>query len=152
MAYWDTFYDLESLRREMDNMFNRAGTWRFPFSRVSFLPGRAARRYPLVNISEDKDAYYIEALAPGVNPDTLDVSVTGNLLTIAGEKNMTSTEVKAEAYHRSERAVGRFIRTVELENEVNETKVKANYKNGLLLITLPKSERAKPKQIKVNVE
>ena len=152
MAYWDTFYDLESLRREMDNMFNRAGTWRFPFSRVSFLPGRAARRYPLVNISEDKDAYYIEALAPGVNPDTLDVSVTGNLLTIAGEKNMTGTEVKAEAYHRSERAVGRFIRTVELENEVNETKVKANYKNGLLLITLPKSERAKPKQIKVNVE
>lgn len=152
MAYWETFYDLESLRREMDNMFNKnVGTWKFPFSRVSFLPGRSARRYPLVNISEDKDAYYIEALAPGVNPKTLEVSVTSNMLTIAGEKNMAGAEVKAEAYHRNERAVGKFVRTVELANEVNEAKVKADYKNGLLLVTLPKSEKAKPKQINVNV-
>ena len=152
MAYWDTFYNLESLRREMDDMFSNMGTWRFPFSRVSFLPGRAARRYPLVNVNEDKDAYYIEALAPGVNPKTFDVSVTGNMVTIAGEKNMAASEVKAESYHRNERAVGKFVRTVELANEVNEGKVKADYKNGLLLVTLPKSEKSKPKQITVNVK
>jgi HSP20 family protein len=151
MAYWDTFYDLESLRREMDNIVDNMGTWRFPFSRVSFLPGRAARRYPLVNVNEDKDAYYIEALAPGVNPKTFDVSVIDNMVTIAGEKNMAAPEVKAESYHRNERAVGKFVRIVELANEVNEAKIKADYKNGLLLVTLPKSEKAKPKQITVNV-
>jgi len=151
MAYWDTFYELDSLRREMGNIFENMGTWRFPFSRDSFLPGRAARRYPLLNVSEDKDAYYIEALAPGVNPKTFDVSVTGNMVTIAGEKNMGASEVKAESYHRNERAVGKFVRTIELANEVNEAKVKAGYKNGLLLVTLPKSEKAKPKQITVNV-
>ena len=151
MAYWDTFGELDSLRREIDNIFGSVGTWRFPFSRVSFLPGRAARRYPLVDVNEDKDTYYVEALAPGVNPKTLNVSVVGNALTITGEKNMAGAEVKAESYHRNERAVGKFVRTVELANEVDEAKVKADYKNGLLLVTLPKSERAKPKKIAVNV-
>jgi HSP20 family protein len=153
MAYWDPFREMEKLRSEFDRLFGTLGEWSFPFSRVSFLPGRAARQYPLVNISEDKDNYYIEAMAPGVNPKSVDLSVVNNRLTISGEKLMAGAgiEVSPESYHRSERAAGGFNRTVELPTEVDPDKVKADYKNGLLLVTLPKSEKAKPKQITVNV-
>ena len=152
MAFTDNFHELDALRREMDRIFDSmGGTWSFPFSQISFLPGRAARSYPLINVNEDKDAYYIEALAPGVDPDSMDVSVVGNTLSIAGEKNMKSPDIKPEAYHRNERAAGKFVRTLELPNEVDSGQVKADYKNGLLLVTLPKSEKAKPKQISVNV-
>ena len=152
MAYMDNFYELDALRKEMDKIFDSmGGAWTFPFSKISFLPGKAARSYPLINVNEDKDAYYIEALAPGVDPTSMDVSVVGNTLSIAGEKNMKSSDIKPEAYHRNERAAGKFIRTLELPNEVDAGKVKADYKNGLLLVTLPKSEKAKPKQISVNI-
>ena len=153
MAYWDSLPEMEALRREFDRVFNVPETRRPPFSRVSFLPGRAARRYPMINLSEDKDNYYVEALAPGVNPKNLNVSVVHNTLTLAGEKLMVEegTGVKTEAYHRNERAAGNFVRTVELPAEGDENKVKADYKNGLLLVTLPKHEKAKPKQINVNV-
>ena len=153
MAYWEPFREMEKLRSEFDRLFSTLGEWSFPFSRVSFLPGRAARQYPLVNISEDKDNYYIEAMAPGVNPKSVDLSVVNNRLTISGEKLMAGAgiEVSPESYHRSERAAGGFNRTVELPTEVDPDKVKADYKNGLLLVTLPKSEKAKPKQITVNV-
>ena len=151
MAQWDPFQEIEALRREMDRVFSNTGTQTLPFSRASFLPGRAARRYPMVNVSEDKDNYYVEALAPGVDPNNLDLSVVRNTLTISGEKLRSGAEVKPDAYHRNERAVGRFVRTVELPAEVDETKVKADYTNGLLLVTLPKHEKAKPKQITINV-
>jgi len=137
MAYWDSFLELDELRKEMDRAFDNLETRRHSFSRISFLPGKAARSYPLINVNEDKDNYFVEALAPGVNPETVDVSVTGSILSIAGEKHMAGRNVKPEAYHRNERAVGKFVRTVELPNEVEETKVKADYKNGLLLVTLP---------------
>ena len=71
-------------------------------------------------------------------------------LTIKGEKPGLA-QVSAEAYHRNERAAGRFVRTIELPAEVEGAKVHADYRNGLLLVTLPKSERAKPKQIPISV-
>jgi HSP20 family protein len=118
--------------------------------RTAFLPGTAARRYPLVNLSEDADNLYVEALAPGVDPKSLDLSVVQGRLTIHGEKPGLE-QVTAEAYHRNERAAGRFQRVIELPVAVDADRVKADYKDGLLLITLPKSEAAKPKQITVNV-
>jgi len=153
MAYWDTFRQMQNLRSEFDLLFSTLGGWSLPFSRASFLPGRAARQYPLVNISEDKDNYYIEAMAPGVNPKAVDLSVVDNRLTISGEKLMAGAgiEVSPESYHRSERAAGGFNRTVELPTEVDADRVKADYKNGLLLVTLPKSEKVKPKQVTVKV-
>ena len=150
MAQWNPFQEMEALRKEMDRLFGTIGSQTLPFARASFLPGRAARRYPLVNISEDKDTYYVEALAPGVDPNNLNLSVIRNTLTISGEKLRVGAEVKPDAYHRNERAAGRFVRTVELPAEVDEAKVKADYKNGLLLVTLPKHEKAKPKQVAIN--
>jgi len=145
---WQT---LEALRRELDRVFDETGTRNEPFFRTAFLPGRAARRYPLTNLYEDKDTLYLEALAPGVDPATLDLKVVDNTLSIVGEKRRVAGDVKPEAFHRSERATGKFVRHLQLPVEVDEDKIRADYKDGLLIVTLPKAEKAKPKQIAVQV-
>lgn len=142
------FRELENLRRDMNRMFE--SFFGAPAFRFAFLPGRAARRYPLVNIYEDKDNVYIEALAPGLDINSLNVTVVRNSLTISGEKPVSEPSIEPEAYHRNERAAGKFVRTIELPVDVKEEDVKAEYKNGLLLITMPKAEEVKPKQIKVS--
>ncbi|RMF87197.1 MAG: Hsp20/alpha crystallin family protein [Nitrospinota bacterium] len=149
---WDPLRQMEELRREIDRAFEEFGMRTQPFSPLAFLPGRAARRYPLINLYEDRDAVYVEALAPGVDPASFDLSVVRNVLTIAGEKRGVPEEVKPEAFHRNERAAGKFVRHVQLPVEVDEGQVKADYKNGMLIVTLPKAERAKPKQITVHVD
>jgi len=151
MAQWNPWQEMEALRREIDGAFGRAGLQMPPLFRTAFLPGRAAREYPLVNLYEDKDTVYIEALAPGLDPASLNVSVIRNTLTLSGEKPRVTTEVKPEAFHREERAAGKFVRSLELPAEVDENRVKADYRNGLLLVTLPKAEKTKPRQINVQV-
>jgi len=151
MAEWNPWQGLDALRREIDRAFEDFGFRPEPFSRAAFLPGRAARRYPLINLHEDRDNVYIEALAPGVDPASLSLNVLRNVLTISGEKRWVPGDIKPEAFHRSERATGKFVRNIELPGEVDENKVKADYENGLLKVTLPKAEQAKPKQISVQV-
>jgi HSP20 family protein len=151
MAEWNPWQGLDVLRRDIDRAFEDFGFRTEPFSRAAFLPGRAARRYPLVNLHEDQDNVYIEALAPGVDPASLSLSVLRNVLTISGEKRRVPGDIKPEAFHRSERATGKFVRNIELPVEVDENKVKADYENGLLMVTLPKAEQAKPRQISVQV-
>jgi HSP20 family protein len=143
--------EMDALHREIDRAFENFVPFAGPFSRAAFLPGRLARAYPLVNVSEDKDKLYVEAMAPGVDPSSLNLTVVHNTVTISGEKKGAPDEVKPEAFHREERAHGKFVRTITLPVEIDDGKVNAEYKNGLLLITLPKSERAKPKQINVQV-
>lgn len=151
MAVWDPFAQMESLRREIDRALGEFWSDGGPRAwRGAFLPGRAARQYPLVNLSEDEGHVYVEALAPGVDPKSLDLSVVQGRLTIMGEKPGLA-QVSAEAYHRNERAAGRFTRTIDLPVEVDAAKVHADYRNGLLLVRLPKSEAARPKQIPVRV-
>lgn len=151
MAQWNPFEELATLRQEIDRAFEGFGTGQSPLRQVAFLPGRGPRRYPLINLLEDKDHIYIEALTPGVDPQSLNVSVTHNRLTMAGEKTRISGDVKPEAFHRSERASGKFVRTFDLPVEVDDAGVQAEYKNGLLLVTIPKAEKAKPKQINVKI-
>jgi HSP20 family protein len=150
MAVRNLWGDLDALRNEIDRTFQTFWSDRRPQWRVAFLPGHGARQYPLVNLSEDESNLYVEALAPGVDPKSLDLSVLQGALTIKGEKPGLA-QVTADAYHRSERAAGRFTRTIELPVQVDATKVRADYRNGLLLVTMPKSEAAKPKQIQINV-
>ncbi|HOE94949.1 MAG TPA: Hsp20/alpha crystallin family protein [Candidatus Sumerlaeota bacterium] len=153
LNYWDPMREFANLRRELDRFFERTDNyWTFPFTRFSFLPGRAARAYPLLNISEDADNVYIEALAPGVDPQSLKVEVIRDQLSISGEKPAAVPDGKAEGYHRNERAAGRFVRTFTLPAEVEQDKVDAEYRDGLLTITLPKAEAAKPRQITVNMK
>jgi len=146
-----TWNPMEALRRDIDRAFNHAGFANEPFFRAAFLPGRAARRYPLINLAEDHDHIYIEALAPGVDPATIDLSIMRNVMTISGEKRRHPEDIKLEAFHRSERAAGKFVRTLELPVEVDADQVTAQYKHGILMVTLPKATAAKPKPISVTV-
>ena len=148
---WDPFQELEALRHQVERVFEdyRGGRW--PFSRTAFLPGLAARGYPLVNVNEDADNVYVEALAPGLDAESLDITVRDDVLRIAGEKPSVNPDIEAEAFHRNERSAGRFVRTLSLPTGVDAGKVKAKYATGLLTITLPKAEEAKPKQIEVSV-
>ena len=146
MAQWNPFVDMENLRRDIDRAFEEFGGSQAPATKVAFLPGRGPRRYPLVNLLEDRENLYVEALMPGVDPQSLNVSVMRNRLTLSGEKVRNSADVKPEAFHRNERSSGKFVRTFDLPVEVDEERIQAEYKNGLLIVTLPKAEKAKPRQ------
>jgi len=155
MAEWNPWQEMHRLRHDLDHAFEQMGGRNggrngrtFP---TAFLPGRAARAYPLVNVSEDADALYVTALAPGLDPAAVQVTVQDDRLTIAGEKPRVAAEIQPEAFHRSERAAGKFVRTITLPSDVEHDKVQADYTNGLLVVTLPKAEQAKPKQIAVSV-
>lgn len=152
---WDPLAEIDALHREIDRIFGSFGDtnagWLFPFSRTSFLPGRSAQAYPLMNLSEDENNLYIEALAPGLDPETLNITVTGKTLSLSGEKRALPKDLESFDFHRNERGAGRFARTVQIEVPIDEGKIKAEYKNGLILLTLPKAEAAKPKEIAVKV-
>ena len=153
MARWDSYNSsgMETLRSEIAQAFDRAGPQFAPMFRTAFLPGRGAREYPLINLYDDQNSIYVEALAPGADPASFNISVAGETVTLSGEKPRVQGEIKPEAFHREERAAGKFVRSIELPVDVDGNNVTAQYKNGLLLINLPKSEKAKPRQINVQV-
>jgi len=148
---WSPFREPEELFREMSRLFEAFRPREGASFRSAFLPGRSARAYPLINLYEDPEAIRIEALAPGLDTESLDVSVRNDQLTLTGQKKPLEG-VNEEAYHRSERSTGKFVRVVNLNSEVDSQHVTAEYEDGILRITLPKSERAKPKQISVSVK
>jgi HSP20 family protein len=104
--------------------------------------------FPLMNLTEDKDNYYIRAELPGVKADELDISVTEDTLTVTGERKLPKEDEKA-TYYRREREAGSFSRIVTLPGAIDTGKVNAHCADGILSIVLPKSEAAKPKQITV---
>ncbi|MBN1295177.1 Hsp20/alpha crystallin family protein [bacterium] len=144
------FREMDALRRTMDRLFEDSPLHRRPVSRFAFLPGLAARQYPLINIFDDQDKMYVECLAPGLDPDDLQVTVENNMLTIRGQKNSKPKDLGPEAFHRSERAAGKFVRTIELGREIDPDAVQAEYKHGLLLVTLGKSAKAQPRRIQIS--
>ena len=104
-----------------------------------------------VDLYEDKDEIVVKAELPGMNKDNIEVNLTDHTLTIKGEKKKEE-ETKQENYYRSERSYGSFVRTLELPKEVYTDKVKANFKNGILEVRLPKTEEAKVNEIKIKVD
>jgi HSP20 family protein len=147
MSSWDLFRELDNLRQEIDQAFKGFGSGRaVP---PAFRTGSG--RFPLANLREDDNNYYVEALLPGVEPQELEVTVLRNALTLAGERKQCCTDDPKCIWHRSERGYGHFQRTIELPAAIDGTKIKAEAKNGVLLITLVKAEEAKPKRIAVAV-
>ena len=141
------------LRNEVDQLFEDFfGTGvrqAKPKLAKQLLPASLVRRnsFPALNLWENEEKYYLEAECPGLEIDNLELSITGNQLTINGErKNEYSGET---AFHRQERGTGKFTRTVALPTEVDADKVESSLKNGVLTIQLLKAEEAKPKKIKV---
>ena len=132
---WD---ELHRMRQQLDQMFDVA-----PGQRAS------AGVFPLINLTEDKDNFYVRAELPGVKGDELDIQVTGKNLAISGERKIAAEEEGAR-YHRREREAGTFSRMIGLPGEVNADKVEAKLENGILSIVVSKAEIAKPKQISVS--
>lgn len=134
------FEELERMRRDMDRLFQdlTEGIFREPRAGV----------FPLVNVTEGGDNYYVRAELPGMKAEDLDISVTGNSLSIAGERRIRAEDEKAN-YHRREREAGKFSRVISLPAQVDTAKVEASCVDGILTVVLPKSEAAKPKQITV---
>jgi HSP20 family protein len=105
---------------------------------------------PLVDISEDDQEYLIKAELPGIEKDHVKVTMENGLLLIAGERT-SENEEKNKKYHRVERSYGSFLRTFGLPDDADGTKIKADFKNGVLKVHVPKSENAKPKSIEIKV-
>ena len=146
MNAFDPIRELQSLRREVDQLFPE-GVSRWPRSQA-FLPGRSARQYPLMNVYDDGRAFHAEALMPGVDAGNLEVTVVGNSLTLAGQKPGFG-EIEADRIHRTERSAGRFIRTIQLPVEIDRDSVSAEYRQGILTLTLPRSQSAMPRRINI---
>lgn len=103
---------------------------------------------PPVDISEDKEKIVLTAELPGFKEDQLDIQMENGVLTIRGERKMED-EKTGKNYHRVERSYGQFVRSFTLPNNVNRDSIQARFENGLLHIELPKSEEAKPRQIRI---
>ncbi len=106
---------------------------------------------PAVDIFETEHELVVKADLPDIKPEELDIRVENNILTIRGERKFEK-KVTEDKYLRVERSYGSFSRSFSLANTVNAEAIKADYKNGVLTLTIPKREEAKPKQIKVNVD
>ncbi len=145
MANWDLFREMDELRREIDRAFRGFGMGQLLMP--SFLPGVGTGNFPLINLSEDEDNFYVEALVPGVNPEDLDLNIMQGALTLSGERKESGDGDRT--WHRRERGAGTFLRTVELPNAVNPDKVDAEYRNGVLTVTLAKADEVKPKRITI---
>ncbi|RKY60288.1 MAG: Hsp20/alpha crystallin family protein [Candidatus Latescibacterota bacterium] len=136
------FPALSDIRREIDRIFDEF--WR------GIGPAPTVWT-PKVDVAETDDAVVVTAELPGMEKDDIKVSIENNVLTISGEKKQEKEE-KDRTYHWSERVYGRFSRSFTLPARVDANKVKAVYKNGVLTLTLPKVEEAKPKQIEITTE
>lgn len=140
---WEPLAEINRLRDEMDRLLGGAN------GRRGARFGAAA--YPLLNLWEDDENLYAEAELPGFQLDDLEIYVTGgNQLSLKGERKQP--ELKDGTWRRQERGYGTFSRVVELPYGVDREKVSATFKHGVLTMTLPKSEEAKPRRIKVKAE
>jgi len=140
--YTNGFSEWDRLRKELGQLFDPRQT-----SMGGDLP---AGVFPLLNVTQDHDHFYVRSEIPGMKLDELEVSVTGRTVTIAGERIIPSEDQKVR-YHRREREEGKFRRQFNLPTDVESDKVQAKYRQGILMIILPKAESAKPKKIAINV-
>ena len=136
--------DLARLRDEMDELVSGFFEgWDVPFW--------GHRHWPAIDIAESEDEFLVKAEVPGCRTEDIDVSVCGNMLTIKGEKKQEE-EKKGKGYYHIERAFGSFRRDLSLSSDVNPDEIDAVCKDGILSITLPKTEKAKAIKVKVKEE
>lgn len=149
MTRFDPFRDLSALQDRVQRLFEhslsrlRQGAGSEAFEGSSWLPA--------VDILETDNEIVLKADLPGVNPDDVDISVQDGTLTLKGERRFESG-VKEDHYRRVERLYGSFVRSFALPPTVDADQLQAEYRNGVLELTLPKRPKAKPKQIKVAVK
>jgi len=149
LTRWEPINDITNLSQRMDRVFEE-------------LMGRSLRRLadedrlrgswsPAVNILEKKDAIVITADLPGLKAEEVEITVDNGVLTIRGERRLEEA-ADGETYHRVERVYGMFERTFTLPNSVEVNKIDAKFRNGEMVVTLPKREESKPRAVKVAIE
>jgi HSP20 family protein len=143
IARWEPFRGVTTLQDQINRLFNDT------FERSSDDSSLSAWA-PSVDIYETEHELVVKADLPDIDPKDLDIRVENNILTIRGERKFEK-KVNEENYLRVERSYGSFARSFTLASTVNSDAIKAEYQNGVLTLTVPKREEAKPKQIKVNV-
>lgn len=143
LTRWEPFRNLGTLQEQVNRLFDDSF---FRFGEESALTTWA----PAVDIYEDGDNLVLKADLPDINEKELDLRMENNTLTLRGERKFEK-KVEEENYLRVERRYGSFSRSFSLPNTVNTEAIKAEYKNGVLTVVLPKREESKPKQIKVAV-
>ena len=144
VATWPTFGRLSDLRDEIDRLFDS------PLTELTRTSQLLSGWTPALDVYEEKDSFVVKSELPGMRKEDIEVSFHDGSLSISGERKSESKHEDAEVY-RAERYFGRFQRSVSLPATVNPDKVKAAYKDGVLTITLPKTEEAKPKRIDVSI-
>jgi HSP20 family protein len=143
---WDPFNELEEMEKRLATLFGRAPLRKNGDKEVMTV----AEWAPLVDITEDEKEYVIKAELPEVKKEDVKLTVHDDVLSISGERKYEKEE-KGKKYHRVERAYGSFTRSFTLPEDADASKVAADYKDGVLKVHLPKSEKAKPKSIEVKI-
>jgi len=145
LVRWDPFRELEDMSERLNRVFSR------PSLRNSGKENLTVADWmPTVDISETEGEYLIKAELPEVRKEDVKVTVENGVLTLQGERRQEKEE-KGKRFHRVERSYGSFVRSFTLPESVDESFVKAEYKDGVLNLHLPKSEKVKPKEIDVKV-
>jgi HSP20 family protein len=144
---WRPTHDLTSMREEMNRLFDNFFSG-LPERRRGLLESEWA---PSIDVAETDEDIVVTAELPGVKQEEVDITIADDVLTLKGEKK-EEKEVKEKNYHRIERSYGSFQRSISLPTGTKADEAKASYKDGILCITIPKAEEAKPKQIKIDVE
>jgi len=145
---WEPFRDLVGIQDRMNRLFDEAFRGARGTSEEEWALGGSWA--PMVDIYEQNGDIVLKAELPGVDPKDVDIRVENNTLTLRGQRHFDK-DVKRESYHRVERSYGAFSRAFTLPNVVDTEKIKADFKDGVLRLTLPKREEAKPKQISINI-
>jgi HSP20 family protein len=141
------FKDIEKVRSEADRLMD---TFLFGVPQEGdFL--EEAEWLPALDLAEVQNEFVVKVEVPGMDPEAFDISLSDGMLTIRGEKKPDRAE-KDENYHLTERRYGTFSRSIVLPEEVESNKISASYKNGVLTVTLPKSEGTKRNEIKIKIE
>jgi len=148
MVRWQPFPNRVSIQDRMNRIFDDALHGQRGADEDEWALGGAWA--PAVDIYEQGDNIVLKAELPGIEAKDVDIRVENNVLTLRGERKFES-EVRREDCHRVERAYGTFSRSFTLPNVVDTEKIKADYKDGVLQVTLPQKEEAKPKQISIAV-
>lgn len=139
---WEPLNDLVSLHDAMDRLFEGS------FVRMSSFPSLTSMDVPALDVYDTKDNVEVKVTVPGVKPEDLDITITGDVLTITGESR-AEQKVEKGNYIRQERRYGAFQRSVQLPGSLIADKAEAKFEHGVLTLTIPKSEESKPKTIKV---
>lgn len=145
LVRWDPFRELEDMSERLNRVFSRPTLRNTGKENLT-----VADWMPTVDISETESEYLIKAELPEVSKEDVKVTVENGVLTLQGERRQEKEE-KGRRFHRVERSYGSFVRSFTLPESVDEGGVKAEYKDGVLALHLPKSEKVKPKAIDVKV-